>query len=186
MPLVGITENSTADKLPAPETIPHQAIQTPLSVYPPQAQQSRTSSASKLEDASHPQSSSPTNIAQHPPSQSVEVQAPGFIRIAKDGPTSNPFDHKAGAFSPLTRPTSHGVDYGKSTPITRAKHQKTPLGNNLDAHNRMGQPVLGLNSPRRLVGCPPTVTGGAALLYKTHSMTSLAGTKRNAQGQVTG
>jgi len=178
MPLVGIAERSA--NFLAPGGITQQAA------CPPQAQQSTTSSTSKPEDAARPQSSSPTNIAQHSPLQSVEVQAPGFIRIAKDGPTSNPFDHKAGTFSPFARPNSHGVDYGKSAPIARTKHHKAPLGNNLDAHNRMGQPPIGLNSPHRLVGCPPAITGGTALINKTQSMTSLAGTKRNAQGQVIG
>ena len=87
---------------------------------------------------------------------------------------------------------NNGIDYGKSTPIPRGKVQKTPLANNPDVHNRMGQgqvPQVPINPGHRLVGCPPTGPfsphkGG--LHTRANSGPAFSGVKRNAQGQAVG
>jgi hypothetical protein len=87
---------------------------------------------------------------------------------------------------------NNGIDYGKSTPIPRAKVQKVPLANNPDVHNRMGQgqiPQGPVNPGHRMIGCPPTAPfsphkGG--LHARANSGPTFSGVKRNAQGQAIG
>lgn len=134
----------------------------------------------------------PNTTPQNPPVQTIEDagQAPqpavGFNRITKDGSILSPFDPKA-VNSPLGR-ASTGVDPNKSTPIPRSKVSKVPLANNYDVHNRMGQvPQMGPGG--RKVGCPPSghaSPGKIGLHACATSGSSLAGAKRNAQGQVIG
>ena len=88
----------------------------------------------------------------------------------------------------MAQTATKGIDYGKSTPISRARAQsKIPLGNNTDAHNRMGQPLQqGLNQGNRMVGCPPngSYSPRKPNLHPRVNSASSLGVKRNAQGQV--
>jgi len=116
------------------------------------------------------------------------AQSKGFLRLSKDGTAVSPYNHKVGNFSPMAQIATKGIDYGKSTPISRARAQsKTPLGNNTDVHNRMGQSLQqGLNQGHRMVGCPPNGSYSPRkpnLHTRVNSASSL-GVKRNAQGQV--
>jgi hypothetical protein len=112
----------------------------------------------------------------------------GFLRLSRDGALPSPYNHKAGNFSPMARTAKTGVDYGKSTPIARSKvQQPVPLGNNISAHNRMGQPPQSLNSAHRVVGCPPSGPYSPRkpnMHSRNNSTSSMVGVKRNAQGQV--
>ena len=113
--------------------------------------------------------------------------APGFIRLAKDGLTASPYDHKSGNFSPLVRATTPGIDYGRSTPVPRSKFQKIPLANNPDVHNRMVQSrPSGVNQGVRMVGVPPNAVYSSREtgFMRAHSVPCLAGMKRNAAGQM--
>jgi hypothetical protein len=135
----------------------------------------------------------PSSLPQQPIDESrLEGQTPqavpGFIRLAKDGVTASPYNHKAGNFSPLAGAATSGIEYNKSTPISRSKLiQKIPLVNNPDVHNRMNQGPQGLNQGSRMVGCPPNGPYSPhkqRLQMRANSGSSLAGVKRNAQGQV--
>jgi hypothetical protein len=110
----------------------------------------------------------------------------GFNRVTKDGSIASPFDPKA-VNSPLARMSS-GVDPNKSTPIPRSKATKVPLANNPDVQNRMGQlPQMGPGT--RMVGYPPNGTsspGKVGFHARATSGSSLAGAKRNSQGQLVG
>jgi len=79
-----------------------------------------------------------------PPTQVQQPQAV-FMRVARDGTSASPYNHKAGNFSPMTTGAGR-VDYNKSTPVAKpTANSKIPLGNNPDAHNRMGQGAAGFN-----------------------------------------
>ena len=163
---------------------------------PPAAASSRINTRTNAPNApQQPQSRPPYAGPQNPvpmPQQPIQQvdQMPqsmvGFARITKDGSIASPFDPKS-VNSPIGR-TSTGVDPTKSTPIPRPKITKVPLGNNSDVHNRMGQ-IAQMGPGGRKVGCPPigiSSPGKVGLHVRSTSGSSLAGAKRNAQGQLVG
>jgi len=128
-----------------------------------------------------------------PPLQGQSLSsAVGFSRIGADGTPLRPYNPHAG-FSPYTIPKSNGIDYSKSTPISRTRVPKGPL-NNSDAHNRMAQVPPTFNQNSRLVGCPPNRQYSPSLQpnsphrawlhIRTNSGLSV-GVKRNIHGQST-
>src|SRR5277367_569841 len=125
---------------------------------------------------------------QEPAQPPIQVEQPQavFMRVARDGSSASPYNHKAGNFSPMANGAGR-VDYSKSTPVAKpTANSKIPLGNNPDAHNRMGQSPAGFNPPYRMVGCPPTGPQSpyrAGLHGRANSGPPLAGVKRNHQGQ---
>ena len=130
-------------------------------------------------------SSMQQQATEQPPTQVQQPQAV-FMRVARDGTSTSPYNHKAGNFSPMTTRAGR-VDYNKSTPVAKpTANSKIPLGNNPDAHNRMGQGNAGFNPPYRMVGCPPTGPQSpyrAGLHGRANSGPPLAGVKRNHYGQ---
>ena len=135
------------------------------------------------QSASRP--SSQHSTTEKPPTQEQQPQAV-FMRVARDGSSASPYNHKAGNFS-LTTTKQGRVDHSKSTPVAKPNPpSKVPLANNTDAHNRMGQSPVAFNPPYRMVGCPPTGPQSpyrAGLHGRANSGPSLAGVKRNHQGQ---
>jgi hypothetical protein len=124
----------------------------------------------------------PQGQAQGPP------PAAGFTRISKEGAPIGPFNPKAGNFSPHVKAATTGIDYAKSSPITRTKVQQKPaLGNNADVVNKGGPvPQQGFNQGTRMVGFPPN---GQFTPHNvgTHTRAGSGpsnGLKRNSYGQV--
>jgi hypothetical protein len=166
-------------KPPQPALAPRQTSPQNTTPIAPQRLQPRPLSAPPQNLV--PVQQQPIEMAGQTPQSTV-----GFNRITKDGSIASPFDPKA-VNSPLGR-TSNGIDPNKSTPVPRPKAAKVPLANNSDVHNRMGQlPQMGPGT--RKVGYPPVTTsspGKVGFHARAVSCSSLAGVKRDSQGQPVG
>jgi len=175
------------------KSLPPNSVQA-SKFQPPQNQSLPETPVQLLHGSRDTTQSLPSNAPGQAPSDTPQIQQPplpsnGFLRLSKDGGVASPYNHKAGNFSPLTNTASRGIDYGKSTPIARSKvHQPVPLGNNISAHNRMGQPPPQASAlSHRMVGCPPSGPYSPRkpnLHMRANSASSVGGVKRNAQGQI--
>jgi len=178
---------------PLPENTTSAQQSAHKNVPPPSVGQGNTTSIASVISKHHPGGPPQTTSrpsTEHPPIENPLTQEqqpqPLFMRVARDGSSASPYNHRAGNFSPMT--TNPGkVDYSKSTPVAKPNApSKVALANNTDAHNRMGQSLAAFNPPHRIIGCPPTGPQSpyrARLPVRALSGPSLIGVKRNHQGQ---